>query len=351
VKIARTNDWGRAIAQVGYPRIDATIDLEVIKALPQVQADPAQFEPAYLKRREDFQAKYRQLEPDDAPVHGSDITLKPLSVAGGTNLAGAEGLLALLDRSLIRALKTQPLMMGINEATTETHANRQWELQVAGIKAIQHLGESMWERQLTLALNLQGIQAEVQFRYAELRAAEEMRDEQVRQQRNQNAAFEYWMGWDSQQETAEEITEHDPDQPEPRAIPAGWTQVGPLTPPVAVGAGGGAGGGPGGTGGGQPAQDATGNDGEQADDTNVANPDAGAERSTEIVRITPAARAKAYLLLQAAEDEDLMNMMFDPKRRAAFFEISEEEAREQIETAKRLFREAGSSEPEAGAER
>jgi hypothetical protein len=161
--------------------------------------------------------------------------------------------------------------MGINEATTETHANRQWELHVAGIKAIQHLGESMWERQLTLALNLQGIQADVQFRYAELRAAEEMRDEQVRQLRNTNAAFEYWMGWDSQEESAQEITEHDPDVPEPRAIPAGWMQIGPLTP-VAAG-GGDAGAVPAG---GQPAQDATGNDGEQADDANVANADAGA---------------------------------------------------------------------------
>ncbi len=62
-------------------------------------------------------------------------------------------------------------MVGINEATSETHANRQWEIHVAGIKSIQHLVEFVFERLGGLALRAQGLAAVVSFKFAELRAA------------------------------------------------------------------------------------------------------------------------------------------------------------------------------------
>ncbi len=118
----------------------------------------------------------------------------------------------------IRGLKTMPLLMGSNEAVSETHANRQWEIYVAGIKALQHLAEQMVERLLTLALQMQGLRAVVSFRFAELRASEQLRDAQTEAALIENAKQKYLFGWISQQEAALEVVGHVPDLPQPRVI-------------------------------------------------------------------------------------------------------------------------------------
>ena len=71
--------------------------------------------------------------------------------------------------------------MGSNEATSETHANRQWEIHTASIRSIQHPAEGLLSRFFGLALQSQGIAAAVKIKFSELRASEELRDEQVQQ--------------------------------------------------------------------------------------------------------------------------------------------------------------------------
>ena len=105
-----------------------------------------------------------------------------------------------------RALKSMPVMMGLSESNTETQANRQWEVFATGIKSIQHYAETLLERLLTLNLEAQGIQARVMFRFAELRAAEELRDGQVMTMKIANAARKRDEGWVTQDQASEEIT-------------------------------------------------------------------------------------------------------------------------------------------------
>ena len=101
-----------------------------------------------------------------------------------------------------------PLLMGSNEAVSETHANRQWEIHVAGIRALQHLAENALQRLLRLALEAQGIQADVVWRFAELRGSEALRDAQTEQLRIANARAKFTAGWISQDEAAQEIVGH-----------------------------------------------------------------------------------------------------------------------------------------------
>jgi hypothetical protein len=105
-------------------------------------------------------------------------------------------------------------------ATSETNANRQWEIQAAGIKSLQHLLETMLERLFALGLQAQGIQTDVTFRFAELRAAEMLRDAQTEMMQIANERAKYEAGWTSQDEAAEAITGHAADAPAPRVASA-----------------------------------------------------------------------------------------------------------------------------------
>jgi hypothetical protein len=99
-------------------------------------------------------------------------------------------------------------LMGNNEAVSETHANRQWEIYIRGIKSIQHLCEQQLETLLSLGLQAQGIPAVVEWRFAEVRDAEAMRDALVEEKRINNEARKRDEGWISQDEASETIVGH-----------------------------------------------------------------------------------------------------------------------------------------------
>ncbi len=213
------HDLRRVVAQQGYPRIDLSIDLERLKAmLPTLASSPKDLKRAVDEVVEQVSQHYSQLEPDDAYVHTSVVQVnKPVGAVDTSSLGAIDGLMAALDRYAVRALKTMPLLMGINEATSETHANRQWEIHAAGLKALQHLCEGLLEHLCTLALQAQGVNAVVQWRFAELRASEMLRDAQTEQLRITNAERKYWLGWVSQDAAAlEGAGVEKADQPEPR---------------------------------------------------------------------------------------------------------------------------------------
>jgi hypothetical protein len=86
---------------------------------------------------------------------------------------------------------------------------------------MQHLLETLLEGLLTLALQAQGIRATVRFRFAELRAAELLRDAMTEQLNIANASALYAAGWISQDEAAEMVVGHPADAPAPRAPVAG----------------------------------------------------------------------------------------------------------------------------------
>jgi hypothetical protein len=126
---------------------------------------------------------------------------------------------------LVRALKTIPLLFGVTDGVSEANANRQWEMYVAGIKAIQHLAEGLLEHLCTLALRAQGIPAVVQWRFAELRAAEMLRDAQTEQVELANVATKYQQGWIGQDEASQIAVDHKPDADAPRGASSSGSAV------------------------------------------------------------------------------------------------------------------------------
>lgn len=218
--LAMLHDIRRVVQQQGWPRIDISIDLEKLAAAMPAQAksDPEQFKQWVNATIAEVERVYNCLLPDDAYIHTSPIVVnRPVGAVDSSSLGAVEGLIEALERMLVRALKTIPLLFGVTDGVSEANANRQWEMHVAGIKAIQHLCEGLLEHLLTLALRAQGIPAIVQWRFAELRAAEMLRDAQTESQQIANERAKYDAGWTSQDEGSQTITGHDADQEAPRS--------------------------------------------------------------------------------------------------------------------------------------
>jgi len=220
--IGMLHDIRRVVAQQGYPRLDLSIDLEkLIEAMPDsIEDDPTEFKNWVNGVVDEVCDEYGDLEPDDAYVHTDVVSVnRPVGAIHTDSLGAVDGLIRSLERMATRALKTMPLLMASNEAVSETHANRQWEIHVAGIKSIQHLCENLLARLFTVALHAQGIQADVEFKFSELRASEELRDAQTEAILILNETAKYNQGWTSQNEGAQQITGHDADVPGPRMSP------------------------------------------------------------------------------------------------------------------------------------
>lgn len=242
------HDLRRVIAQQGYPRLDLSIDFALlVEAMPQdLKEDPKAFQAWADEVTAEVAAVYGNLEPDQAYVHSSIVTVNnPKGALNAQSLGVVGELIKAIERMLTRALKTMPLLMATTDGVSEANANRQWEIHVAGIKSIQHLAENLLEYDLGLALRSAGVVADVRMRFSELRAAELFRDAQVGLLKATIARYCYDAGWISQDEAASlGADKPKADQPEPRtAAPkpsATPTGAAGASDPTGAGAGAGA---------------------------------------------------------------------------------------------------------------
>ncbi len=223
------HDLKRVIQQQGYPRLDIIIDTaKLIENAPSITANAEAFQNFTTQIVAQVESAYSALSPDDAYIHTDIVSInKPVGAAGGGSLAGIDAMITALERMAARALKTMPLMMALSEAVGDTQSTRQWEVHLAGIKSIQHYVETLLGRLFNLALQAQGIQADVEFEFAEIRASEELRDRQTEQLTILNEAAKRDQGWQTNDAAAQVLTGHD-------AVAA---PVVPLAPAAAPGIG------------------------------------------------------------------------------------------------------------------
>lgn len=213
------HDVRRVVAQQGWPRLDLAIQLDaLLNSLPvEVKNDPDKLQAHVEDITRQIINAFSELEPDDAYVHTTVVEVnRPVGTVDASSLAGVDKLIVTVERLTVRGLKSIPLLHGATEGTSEANANRQWEIHVAGIKSVQHLVESMLESLLGLVLQASGSQARVEWRFAELRAAEMLRDAQTEKLQIDNEVRKYNQGWTTQDEGALKITGHVAEEKEPR---------------------------------------------------------------------------------------------------------------------------------------
>ena len=214
------HDLRRVIQQQGYPRIDLKIIFEKLKdQIPnEVRTKPRELK----KWADDVVAEiknvFSQLKPDDTYVHSDAIEVgRPVGTLDDSSLGAVDGLIKACERMATRALKSMPLNMGTTDGVSEANANRQWEMYAALCKSIQQDVETAVGDLLQFGLEGQGIIADVQLRFAELRAAELLRDAQVLLIKTTIARALYDNGIISQDEQAQlAIDKVKADQPAPR---------------------------------------------------------------------------------------------------------------------------------------
>lgn len=212
------HDLRRVIQQQGWPKLDIEIDLEKLAAIaPQMMTDGQHFSGFVQNVVDSVASYYGTLEPDDAYVHTSDTVLnRPVGALDSASIGAIDTVIQTLERMITRALKSNSLMMDLGESTSESEANRKYEMYMAGIRSLQHSVEAVLSRLLTLALEAQGIPAKVVWRFAESRASERLRDAQAAMMEIANERAKYDHGWVSQDEASEMITGRPADAPEPR---------------------------------------------------------------------------------------------------------------------------------------
>jgi len=224
------HDLRRVIQQQGYPRLDIEIDFEAFQeSMPEGIAEKPEkwleWTEALVKQVENA---YSGLEPDDAYIHGNFIKVNKQTV-GATNsssLGAIDGLFKAIERMCTRAAKSMPLLMATTDGVSEANANRQWEIYVAFIKSIQQLCETMLEHQFGLMLQAQGVFAKVDWKFAELRAAELLRDAQVELLKTSIARQQY----DNGSINAEQMAQKSTGNPKGKADAPAPRQAAPTKP-------------------------------------------------------------------------------------------------------------------------
>lgn len=213
------HDIRRVVQQQGWPRLDLEIQLDAVMAsLPEdIGENPDDIRKYVEQITAEIVNVFSQLEPDDAYVHSTMVKVnRPVGAVDASSLGSIDKLITVIERLTIRGLKSIPLLHGATEGVSEANANRQWEIHVAGVKSIQHLVENLLETLFGVLLQANGNQGKVEWRFAELRAAEMMRDAQTEKLRIDNEVRKYNAGWTTQDEGALAITGHVAAEEEPR---------------------------------------------------------------------------------------------------------------------------------------
>lgn len=216
--LSMLHDVKRIIMQQGYKRITITLNTE--QAMDNFSFDQQGHETlsSYIRAAiTQVMDTYRQLEPDDAFVMTDMFEINtPTGTIDLDGIGAIDKMMARLEKTITRALKSNGLVMDTSNQTNETDSNRRWEIFVQGIKSIQHHTENMLEILFQLSLQAVGIQGKVRFRFSELRASEMFRDEQTRALKIQNSRNEYEAGYESQDAASVKATGHNADEKEPR---------------------------------------------------------------------------------------------------------------------------------------
>lgn len=204
--MAILRDTKRVVQHQGYMRLDVAVLFEKLQqTIPtEIQSDPQKIVEWMGSVIADVEEVYSSLEPDDTYVHSDSIEVRnPVGTVSADALDAIDALFKAIERMMVRALKTMPILLGTDQSRSETQANREWEIYAKGIETCQHWVESGFEYIANLRLRAAGSQARAELRFAQFRAAEAMRDAQVDLLKAKVARYLYDCGYINQDEAAQ----------------------------------------------------------------------------------------------------------------------------------------------------
>lgn len=206
------NDLRAVAHNQGYPRLDVKINWEaIINAAPPSLREPGR--EAELKDwTEEVLASivtdYESLNVDDTFVHYDWVDIAMVGGAAGVGAFDFSALEKILSRQVNSALKTLPILLGINDTTSETHGSIQWQIQVQGVAALQREIKRTIEKLANTSLEIKGLQAHAKIEYQKIRTVDRLFEAQADFFETRTVQLQEMMGWRSHDEASELITNH-----------------------------------------------------------------------------------------------------------------------------------------------
>jgi hypothetical protein len=220
-KAQMLRDLRRVMHVAGNPRIDVSVLYQT--ALKNV---PAAYQQAGRERDlqqwinaqiEQIRADYEKLEPDDGFVHWDHVKVEYVGPgAGGT--INVEQVEKVLNRQIVAGVKMLPILLGTNETSTETRGSIEWQVQVAGIEAVQKIVRRLFEWFYSTSLEFYGSLATAKMRFDQHRTVDAMVEATTKQ-----IMSNFWLlvtsqGWGSADEAAQDLLGHGAVGPDPNVL-------------------------------------------------------------------------------------------------------------------------------------
>ncbi len=160
------NDLLAAVHRVGYPRMTGKLIEEAFREqLPEsVKNSPEQYEAAANAYLEATKDSLRNIDPDDYLVGWDSLEMSIL--AGSGQMIRVDAALKVIEQSITASLKTMLTILGRGENTSKESYAAEMKLFSRGIESVQKVVESLLERALTMALNLEGVRGWVDVEFA-----------------------------------------------------------------------------------------------------------------------------------------------------------------------------------------
>lgn len=207
------NDLRTMAHNQGYPRLNVTVSWEQVMAA----APPSLREPGKESDFKDWTegvlnsivTDYESLQIDDTFVHYDWVNVDTVGGQHGAHPFQFGDMEKILTRQVNSALKTLPILLGINETTSETHGSIQWQIQVQGVSALQRLIKRTIEKVANVSLALKGLQAHAKLEYVKIRTVDRLFEAQADFFETRTIQLQEMMGWRAHDEAAEMMTGHE----------------------------------------------------------------------------------------------------------------------------------------------
>lgn len=176
-----TNDMRRVIKRAVHPRLDITIDTEVLQATvpPEIVNDPQKLLAFRSQVQADVSAVINGLLPEDALVHYDFLTVSYVTSEGAGNSSPDkvfEGVQKLLNAKLATGARTLPSVLGHGSGSQNIASSETLLAMKTADGMIRRKLNEMLSKGFTLAVRLFGLDVAISFIYdpIELRPTSEL---------------------------------------------------------------------------------------------------------------------------------------------------------------------------------
>jgi hypothetical protein len=178
-------DLKAVVHNQGYPRMAVSILEEVmLKNMPaQYKNDPNAQRKWLNDRLGDIQTQFSSLNPDDALIGWDSVKYEYLKGSGTGPMIDVKKLIDVIDTQLATSLKTLLTLLSRHQGSTETYSSVDTQLYIKTVESARSITKRFWERALSMAARVNGVQTIVAAEYEpiDLRTENELEtDRQLR---------------------------------------------------------------------------------------------------------------------------------------------------------------------------